>query len=117
MKPQKKLSRKHGGVATAPAPAVSSKRWWWYAAGIFALAYAGFQAYGAVLTGPFVFDDAYLPFRRPNFPNDLKIWISGVRPLLMFSYWLNFQISENDTLWYHIYNVLFHIGSSFLIFL
>jgi tetratricopeptide (TPR) repeat protein len=117
MKPQKKLSRKHGGVATAPAPAVSSKRWWWYAAGIFALAYAGFQAYGAVLTGPFVFDDAYLPFRRPNFPNDLKIWMSGVRPLLMFSYWLNFQISESDTLWYHIYNVLFHIGSSFLIFL
>ena len=35
----------------------------------------------------------------------------------MLSYWLNFQISATDTLWYHIYNVLLHIANSFLVFL
>src|SRR6266496_5796162 len=35
----------------------------------------------------------------------------------MLSYWLNFQISDTDTLWYHIFNVLLHIGNSFLVFL
>lgn len=35
----------------------------------------------------------------------------------MLTYWLNFQISATDTLWYHILNVLLHIGNSFLVFL
>ena len=70
-----------------------------------------------MLNGPFVFDDSYLPFRVPNFPNDLRFWIGANRPLLMLSYWLNFQISATDTLWYHIYNVLLHIANSFLVFL
>ena len=30
---------------------------------VYALVYAGFQTYGSVLNGPFVFDDSYLPFR------------------------------------------------------
>jgi protein O-mannosyl-transferase len=116
MKAQKKATRRHAAVAAAPAPA-APKAAWWYAAGIFALCYAGFQAYGQVLNGPFVFDDSYLPFRVPNFSSELRFWLGGMRPLLMLSYWVNFQISQTDTLWYHIFNVAFHAANSFLVFL
>src|SRR5690242_13753259 len=115
MKAQKKAARKKPAAAVAAAPAA----WppvWWYAAGIFLLCYAGFQAYGLVLNGPFVFDDSYLPFRSPNFPNALSVWIKGNRPLLMLTYWINFQISQTDTLWYHLYNVAFHIANRLLVF-
>src|SRR5260370_12277417 len=106
MKAEKKAARKRtSAVAT---PVAGAGRWWWYAIGIFILAYAGFQAYGAVLNGPFVFDDSYLLFRVPNPPQELLIWVRGIRPLLNFSYWINYQMSAADTLWYHIYNVLFH---------
>jgi protein O-mannosyl-transferase len=117
MKTQKKTGRKRAVVEVVAAPAAQANKRWWYAAGIFALAYAGFQAYGLVLNGPFVFDDGFLPFRVPYFSHDLRVWIAGNRPLLMLSYWLNFQISATDTLWYHIYNVLLHIANSFFIFL
>jgi protein O-mannosyl-transferase len=116
MKAQKKTHRRKTTAAVSAAPAVWPPSWW-YVAGIFAFCYAGFQAYGAVLNGPFVFDDSYLPFRSPNFPSDLAAWIRGNRPLLMLSYWMNFQISPTETLWYHIYNVLFHIVNSLLVFL
>ena len=115
MKAQKKNRKRAGLEVVAAAP--RADRRWWYVAGICALAYAGFQAYGSVLNGPFVFDDRFLPFRVPNFPNDLRYWIGLTRPLLMLSYWLNYQISATETLWYHIYNVFFHICASFLIFL
>ena len=115
MKAQKKAGRKRTAVVAAQ-PA-RSRRWLWYAIGIFVLAYVGFQAYGAVLNGPFIFDDSYLLFRAPNPPQELRIWVRGIRPLLNFSYWINYRISPTDTLWYHIYNVLFHIINSFLAFL
>jgi tetratricopeptide (TPR) repeat protein len=116
MKTQKK-SRKRAQTEVMAATAPRNNRRWWYLAGIFALAYAGFQAYGAVLNGPFVFDDSSLPFRVPGFPSDLRHWIGFLRPLLMLSYWINFRISPTDTFWYHIYNVSFHICGSFLVFL
>jgi tetratricopeptide (TPR) repeat protein len=115
MKAQKKFRKRAGPEAAGTAP--RTDRRWWYIGGVLALAFAGFQAYGSVLNGPFVFDDGALPFRVPNFPGTLRTWIGLNRPLLMLSYWLNFQISPTDTLWYHIYNVFFHICSSVLVFL
>lgn len=109
MKPKKNPLRK-------PAAPRSSSTVWWYAAGIFLAFFAGFEAYGPVLNGPFVFDDRYLPFNLPNFSHHLRFWLSGVRPLLMLSYWMNFQISGLNTLSYHACNVLFHIGNSLLVF-
>ena len=44
------------------------------------------------------------------------VWISGVRPLLMFTYWANYQLSH-DPFGFHVVNVLIHIANSFLIFL
>ena len=52
------------------------------------------EVYGPAIYGPFVFDDRYLPFTDPNNRfMTLQGWIEGSRPLLMFSYWLNYQIS------------------------
>jgi tetratricopeptide (TPR) repeat protein len=116
MKTQKKI-RKRAAPEAAPAATPRASRRWWYVAGICALAFAGFQAYGSVLNGPFVFDDGALPFRMPNFKSNMLDWIGFNRPLLMLTYWVNYQISTTDTFWYHVYNVFFHICGSLLVFL
>lgn len=77
-----------------------------------------FALYGPALDGPFLFDDLGLPFYAPSFARQpLFGWISGVRPLLMFSYWLNYQLSERDPWSYHAGNVLLHSASSVLVFI
>jgi tetratricopeptide (TPR) repeat protein len=117
MKAQKKAARRQSSAAAVAAPAAATDPRWWYIAGFFALCVAGLQAYGSVLNGPFLFDDSYLPFRAPNFPSNLSAWIRGNRPLLMLSYWINYQISPVDTLWYHLYNIFFHTLNSLFVFL
>jgi protein O-mannosyl-transferase len=77
-----------------------------------------FTLYGPALDGPFLFDDIGLPFYSPAFAQQsLPGWVSGVRPLLMFSYWLNFQLSERDPWSYHAGNILLHTGVSILVFI
>jgi tetratricopeptide (TPR) repeat protein len=66
--------------------------------------------------GPFLFDDNILPFSMPSFAQPLRVWITGLRPLLMFSYWANMQISGSDTFSYHLVNVLIHCGATALIY-
>ena len=73
MKTQKK-TRKRAGLEVVEAPAAPSALRWWYLAGIFALAYAGFQAYGLVLNLADVFRyflQADRPFIRVE--EELKI--------------------------------------------
>src|SRR6266852_5043567 len=100
MKSSKAQSRKSGRAAASPAPTVVEKPttvYWPY--------------------GPFLFDDQYLIFMRPDFAVDsLRAWISDVRPLLMFTYWINYQVSGLQTLSYHAFNVLFHVMVSVLVF-
>src|SRR4051794_15944290 len=73
--------------------------------------------YRPALGGPFLFDDIGLPFYQPTFPHDsLRAWVIGVRPLLMFSYWLNFQISAREPWSYHALNLLFHVANTTLFF-
>jgi hypothetical protein len=80
--------------------------------------YAVFQVYGPALRGPFVYDDFSLPFYNPYFPTaSLSAWITGVRPLLMFSYWANFQLSGRNPFSYHVANLLFHLANSVAIYL
>ena len=58
------------------------------------------------------------PFRMPDFPvHSLRPWLIGVRPLLMFSYWVNYQLSGLETYSYHAFNVLFHAINAVSIFL
>jgi predicted ABC-type ATPase/Flp pilus assembly protein TadD len=91
-------------------------RWWIYALAAAAVAYLAYLVYAPALSGPFVFDDISLPYDTPGFPAPLRFWVSGVRPLLMFSYWVNYQFSQAPN-GFHVINFLCHLLNSFLIFL
>ena len=112
--PEARAKAKRRAKAVVPARKQGS-RWWIYALAAAAALYLAFQIYAPALNGPFVFDDTELPYHVPNFSNDLGAWISGVRPLLMFTYWINYQLSS-ETFYYHVFNVIFHVLNSFLLF-
>jgi protein O-mannosyl-transferase len=76
-----------------------------------------FWAYSPALHGPFLFDDTALPFALPGFAQPLRVWIAGVRPALMFTYWVNARISGEDPFSYHVVNVAIHCVTSGLVFL
>src|SRR5215472_12227536 len=48
--------------------------------------------YWPALSGRFVFDDLSLPFSKAMRDDPLSTWLSGVRPILMFTYWLNYRL-------------------------
>lgn len=109
---KREQSRADAGVS---ARAARPFPWLWAAAaaGLVAL----FWAYGPALHGPFVFDDASLPYGLPGFNPSLRAWIGGgMRGLLLFTYWLNAQIGQ-DPFSYHVVNLLIHAIASGLIFL
>ncbi|MCU1274492.1 MAG: Tetratricopeptide 2 repeat protein [Bryobacterales bacterium] len=121
MKVKKQQAKKSGRSAVKTTAAVVEKQrtaYWPYALGfVIALALA-FEVYGPSLNGPFLFDDQYLPFSVSTFPvNSLYAWVAGVRPLLMMSYWVNYQLSGLQTASYHAFNVFFHVVNSVLLFL
>src|ERR1017187_8611963 len=102
---------------TAIAPK-SGSHFWYYVLGVAAATFLAFQIYSPATHGPFVLDDRYLPFFAPGWAEaPLKNWISGVRPLLMFTFWWNFQIGQTDPQWYHIFNIVLHLGNAILIWL
>jgi protein O-mannosyl-transferase len=73
--------------------------------------------YAPAFHGPFVFDDASLPFNRTMRVEALPGWTSGVRPVLMASYWLNFRLGGDDPTSYHALNALIHAINTLLVFL
>ena len=74
------------------------------------------EVYGPALSGAFVLDDRYLPFMDPNAAQmTLRTWVTGLRPLLYFSYWLNFQSSGIEPYMYHVTNVFLHFLGSVVI--
>src|SRR5580658_2135991 len=102
-------------LASAPAPQV---RVWHYALGFFIAFSAVYQVYSPALNGPFLLDDSTLPYMVPNFyAAPLSDWLKGLRPLLMFSYWLNFKQSGTDaTYGYHVVNLVIHFFNGALIY-
>ena len=103
--------------ATEKAAAAARKpgtRWWIWTLAALAL-YAAYLVYAPALSGPFVFDDISLPYGTPGFPGALRFWIGGVRPLLMFSYWVNYQFSPAPD-GFHVINFLCHLLNSILLF-
>ncbi len=90
-------------------------RWWWLIVAVV-VTQGALEIYSGALRGPFLFDDFSLPFYNPFARTDqLSGWVHGVRPLLMFSYWINYILSGQETLWYHLFNVLFHTVNAFLV--
>lgn len=89
---------------------------WALATGVAALI-AVFWAYGPALHGPFVFDDTLQQFALPNASAPLPGWIGLVRPVLMFTYWVNTQIALLEPYSFHVVNVLIHWATAILIVL
>src|SRR5260370_558674 len=56
-------------------------------------------------------------FSLPSAWAPLSTWIGPVRPVLMFSYWVNTRISMEDTSSYPVFNVLIHMLTGILVFL
>ena len=76
-----------------------------------------FEVYSPALNGPFLLDDGFQLFGRPDAGNyPLKLWLNNVRPLLNLSYWLNFQLSGQETASYHAVNVVLHWINGLLVF-
>lgn len=114
MKSNKRSSNPKAEARAAPP----TQHFWYYVLAGLAALFVGFEIYAPAIRGPFLFDDRYLPFFLPDVAGaPLRSWLMGVRPLLMFTYWLNYQISPTEPYWYHVLNVFFHIGNALLIWL
>ena len=103
-------------VAVAPriAPASRPKPWVW-ALGLFLALFVTFKVYGPSIGAPFLFDDRYLPFMVPGFGQQpLIVWLRGVRPFLMLTFWANYQLSGDNPYTYHVVNVLIHFANAVL---
>jgi hypothetical protein len=73
--------------------------------------------YSPVASAPFVFDDSTLPFEHSIADAPVGDWVSGVRPLLMFTYWINRTLWGNSAGSYHAINILIHVLNTALVFL
>src|SRR6476661_9271572 len=110
MKSNKRSSGPRAQTAATAKAAVQSTNtgsslWYYLAAAVLAI-FLAFEIYGPAIRGPFLFDDRGLPFYLPGWADmPLSAWIMGVRPLLMFTYWINFQIGQTEPYWYHVFNV------------
>jgi len=95
------------------------KRLWWPWAAALAGLVVVFEVYGPALSGAFVLDDRYLPFMDPSAAQiSFQTWVTGLRPLLYFSYWLNFQSAGSggvEPYGYHVTNVFLHFLGSLVI--
>lgn len=103
--------------ATAPArPAGRVPRRWPYALGAAAALVILLEVYQPALRGAFVFDDQYLPFTDPKAVTEpLWMWLRGVRPLLMASFWVNYRLAEMEPYLYHLFNLLLHWANGLLV--
>ena len=97
---------------------VSQQPWWPFGVGFLVASVAVFLVFGPAMNGPFLLDDTYLPYAQPAFATaPVSAWIAGTRPLLMLSYWLNFQEAGSEPGAYHVVNVLLHLLNGLLIWL
>jgi protein O-mannosyl-transferase len=116
MKKQKRQEIK-SAPQPPPAAALWMPPWWTWLIGLGGL-FLVFEAYGPALHSPFVLDDLYLLYTDPTAPSiPLTRWLTFQRPLLMFSYWLNFQAGATDPHVYHVTNVMLHFIVSIVVML
>jgi Tfp pilus assembly protein PilF len=108
-------------ITVAPVP---QPQRWPYAIGLLAALFVVFEVYWPAMNGQFLLDDTYLPYMSASYAADsLFTWVRGLRPLLMFSYWLNLQYADparvgmQDTFGYHFVNVIFHFFNGILVWL
>ncbi len=117
MKGEKQHFKETGAGKRAAVAEPRRRVLWPYFLGGFLSLVAAFWVYGPALNGPFIFDDRYLPFGVSNFPVDnMMAWLRGVRPVVMWTYWVNYRLSAFQPYSYHAFNVVFHAMNSVLLF-
>ncbi len=116
-KPRK--TKRAAPVAVAEPPPAGYFQYWPYAAALLLALFAVLEVYWPAVRGPFVLDDTYLPYGIDSYADvPLLGWVRGLRPVLMFSFWLNFQNAVvQDTFPYHLVNFILHFFNGLLIFL
>jgi tetratricopeptide (TPR) repeat protein len=105
----------HSNVNAAGRRLAKSWTWWPWAVALAAL-FVALEIYGPALRGPFVLDDRALPFMSPTIElQPFAAWIAGVRPLLMLSFWVDYQRGGVDPFGYHLTNVFLHFFTSVIV--
>jgi protein O-mannosyl-transferase len=118
-----KNSKARKGKRSAAPVAVAEPRgnpWVWiYAVAALVALLAAFEVYWPAIRGPFLLDDMSLVYMYPNAAQiPLYNWVHQFRPLLMLTFWANFQQSgAQSTFGYHMVNVLLHFFNAIFIFL
>lgn len=118
VKIRKSKGQKHTVPSSADREARPNLSIWTSGAVLLAL-FTAISIYWPAIHGPFLFDDVRLTYSQPGAANlPLKGWLSQTRPLLMFSFWLNYQLSgAQETFGYHAVNLLFHFFNAIFAFL
>jgi len=110
------MARQKAARITAPQQAISLPRIVLLVS--LAALIAGLDLYYPALRAPFFFDDFFLPYPYQYADQlPLVVWLSGVRPFLLFSFWLNHKLSGESPTGYHIWNLLIHVFNTGLVFL
>jgi tetratricopeptide (TPR) repeat protein len=119
MKSNKGKRAKRPAAAVATVEAQSNPLLWIYGVSLAIALIAAFEVYWPALHGPFLLDDMHLSYTLPDAASTpLMGWLRQMRPLLMFSFWLNFQQSgAESTFGYHLVNLFLHCCNTVLIFL
>ena len=113
MKKSKRLAKTSSEI---PAQEVAESWTWWPWVAALAALLVVLEIYSPALHGPFVLDDRTLPFMAPDMEGTpLSGWISFVRPLLIFTFWLNYQSGGIDPFGYHLVNVFLHFVTSVVV--
>ncbi|HLJ45402.1 MAG TPA: tetratricopeptide repeat protein [Bryobacteraceae bacterium] len=97
-------------TATATLKPAQEARLWHYGVGLTLAFFVLLTIYGPALHGPFLMDDRYQPYTLGSFIGaPLSQWLRGPRPLLEFTYWLNYAAGDQNTYPYHFVNVILHL--------
>lgn len=113
MKKQKRPAKASAPAAAEPAP--RPRMWWPWVAALAAL-FIVLGVYGPALNGAFVLDDRNLTFMSPDVARrTFTDWINSNRPMLGFSYWVDYQQNGADPHAYHVTNVFMHVLVSALV--
>ncbi len=120
MSSTKQKARGHATTVAAAAtlkPAAET-RLWHYGVGLALGFFALLLIYGPALHGPFLLDDNYEPYMLPSFVGaPLAQWLRTSRPLLEFTFWLNYTAGDQNSYPYHFVNVVLHLFNGLWIYL
>jgi protein O-mannosyl-transferase len=119
---KKKSNRGTQGARKPPSSPISSKAAWIVP---LILAAGSIAAYANIFSAPFIFDDRISirenPGIRQLWPPGPALWpasqmaISG-RPVVSFSFALNYALGEYQVWGYHAFNLVIHILNALLVF-